>query len=58
MNVVLDEASTEAAADVDFCFAELRGSPPMQRAFVLARVARSEVPPPQTINFADASRYL
>jgi hypothetical protein len=58
MNVVLDEASPEPAAKVDFCFAALNGSPPMGRAFVLARVARSEVPPPRAINFADASRYL
>ena len=58
MNVVLNEASPEPAADVDFCFAELNGSPPMRRAFVLARVARSELPPPRAVNFADAGRYL
>ncbi|MEF8724602.1 hypothetical protein E4Q23_14235 [Candidatus Accumulibacter phosphatis] len=58
MNVVIDAASTDAAADVDFGLAELRGSPPMRRAFVLARVARSELPPPKKINFDDAMRYL
>ncbi len=58
MNVVVDDASPDPAADIDFGLAELSGSPPMRRAFVLARVARSELPPPRTINFADASRYL
>ena len=58
MNVVIDAASTDAAADVDFGLAGLRGSPPMRRAFVLARVARSELPPPKKINFDDAMRYL
>ncbi|WP_291995308.1 hypothetical protein [Candidatus Accumulibacter sp. ACC003] len=58
LNVVLDEASSDAAADVDFSLAELSGSPPMRRAFVLARVARSDLPPPKKVNFADAGRYL
>lgn len=58
MNVLVDDTSSEAAADVDFSLAELGGSPPMRRAFVLARVARGEMPPPQQINFDDAGRYL
>ncbi len=58
MNVVLNETSTDEAADVDFAVAELSGSPPMRRAFVLARVARSELPSPQKINFDDVTRYL
>ncbi|WP_313954008.1 hypothetical protein [Accumulibacter sp.] len=58
MNVVLDEASTDPAADVDFCWAELGGAPALQRAFVLARVTRSELPSPQKINFDDMARYL
>ena len=58
MNVVLDQASTDPAADVDFGLAELSGSQPMRRAFVLARVAREELPPPQKINFDDVARYL
>jgi len=58
MNVVIDESSTDRVADVDFAVAELSGTPPMRRAFVLGRVARAELPPPQTINFADAARYL
>ena len=58
MNVVLDEHSTDPAADVDFAVAELSGSPPMRRAFVLARVARAELPSAQKINFDAAARYL
>jgi hypothetical protein len=58
MNVVLEESSTDRVADVDFAVAELSGTPPMRRAFILARVARAELPPPQKINFADAARYL
>ncbi len=58
MNVVLDETSTDPAADVDFAVADLSGSPPMRRAFVLARVARTELPSPQKVNFDDVTRYL
>ena len=58
MNVVLDPASTDPAAEVDFSIAELRGFPPMRRAFVLARIARSELPPVQKIDFDDVTRYL
>jgi hypothetical protein len=58
MNLVVDEGSTEAAADVDFAVAELTGSIPMSRAFILARVPRAELPPPKKLNFDDASRYL
>ncbi|KFB74139.1 MAG: hypothetical protein AW09_000591 [Candidatus Accumulibacter phosphatis] len=54
-NVVLDDASADPAADVNFCCAELRGTPPVERAFVLVRVARSERHAPQTINFDDSS---
>lgn len=58
MNVLVDESSTDRVADVDFAVAELSGTPPIRRAFVLACVARSEMPPPQQINFGDAARYL
>lgn len=58
MNLVLDESSTEAAADVDFAVAELTGSTPMSRAFILARVPRAELPPAKKMNFDDAARYL
>jgi len=58
MNLILEPGSSETAADVDFAVATLRGTPPMRRAFVLSRVARSELPAPQQVNFADAARYL
>lgn len=58
MNVVLEESSTDRVADVDFAVAELSGTPPIRRAFVLASVARAELPPPQKINFDNAARYL
>jgi len=35
----------------------LTGEPPVQRAFVLARFARADLPS-QTINFDAAARYL
>ncbi|MFT3849948.1 MAG: hypothetical protein QM739_15125 [Propionivibrio sp.] len=57
MNVVLDESAAEATS-VNFSVAEVRSAPPISRAFVLTRVARSELPPPQTINFSDAARLL
>jgi hypothetical protein len=58
MNVLLDEHSTDKAADIDFAVVDLKGNPPMRRAFVLARVARAELPPPKKVNFDDAARYL
>jgi hypothetical protein len=58
MNVVVDEHSNDRVSNVDFAIAELSGTPPMRRAFVLGRVSRSELPPPQKINFNDAARYL
>jgi hypothetical protein len=58
LNIVLDERSTDRAAEVDFAVAELSGTPPVRRAFVLARVERTELPPPQKINFDAAARYL
>lgn len=58
MNLVLDENATVSATSVSFSVAELNGTPPISRAFALTRVARSELPPPQTINFSDAARLL
>ena len=58
MNTVLDERVSDPERTVEFSIAELNGTPPLSRAFVLARVARSELPPPQTINFKDAARFL
>ncbi len=58
MNVVTEKTSNEMAAEIDFAIAELTGAQKVRRAFVLARVARSEVPSPAKINFDDAARYL
>ena len=58
MNVLLDDNSTEPAADVDFAVVELSGANPVRRAFILARVARTELPPPKKLDFDHAARYL
>ena len=57
MNIVVDATSGDDAAEVNFSLAELIGEPQLRKAFVLARVARSELPAVK-INFADAARYL
>ncbi|MGV0952017.1 MAG: hypothetical protein ACOYB3_15205 [Azonexus sp.] len=58
MNVVLDETSTESGAEVDFAVIELKGSLPARRAFILARLARADLPPAQSMNYYEAMRYL
>jgi hypothetical protein len=58
MNVVADKASTDPAADVDFSIADLAGAQAVRRAFVVASVARGEVPSTPRINFDDAARLL
>ncbi len=59
MNVVLDDTTTsEAVADVRFAAISLKGANPLSRAFIVARVDRDEVPPPQKMDFQAASRYL
>jgi len=58
MNVVAEKNSSELASEVDFAIAELTGTPPVRRAFVVARVARNELPSAPKINFDDAARYL
>ena len=58
MNLVVDENSTEAASDIDFGVAEITGSKPMTRAFILVRVLRADLPPPKKLDIDDASRYL
>ena len=57
MNVVLDSRSTDVASDVEFSLVELKGKPQLQRAFVLARFDRAELPEDR-INFENAARYL
>jgi hypothetical protein len=58
MNVVLDETRTESGAEVDFAVIELKGAMPQRRAFVIGRLARAELPPPKSMNYHDAMRYL
>jgi len=58
MNVVLDETSTESGSEVDFAVIELKGSLPVYRAFILARVVRADLPPAPTMNYYEAMRYL
>lgn len=57
MNVVIDEKSDDVASDVVFSLAQLTGVPQVQRAFVLARFARADLPESR-MNFEDAARYL
>lgn len=57
LNVVLDEGSTDVAADVVFTMAVLSGVPKVQRAFVLGRLERSELPKVK-LDIANAERFL
>ena len=58
MNVMLDEGSTDSGADVDLAVIELKGSPPVRRAFIIARIERNELPPPKSLDYHQAMRYL
>ncbi|HNI73017.1 MAG TPA: hypothetical protein PLX65_05745 [Accumulibacter sp.] len=57
-NIVVDDPIDSNAAGVDFSLAEFKGTSSRRRAFVLARVARGEVPAPRRIDFDDAARFL
>ena len=57
MNVVVDEKSGDVASNIAFSLAQLMGVPQVQRAFVLARFARADLPESR-MNFEDAARYL
>jgi hypothetical protein len=57
LNVVVDENSMDVASDVTFTMAILSGVPKEQRAFVIGRVARSELPEVK-LDIANAERYL
>jgi hypothetical protein len=58
MNVLVDAGSSEEAADIDFAVVEAQGNPPVRRAFILVRVARTEMPPPKKLDVVNAARYL
>lgn len=57
LNVILDDASTDVSSEVEFSLVNLDGVPKVRRAFVLGRLARSELPVAR-MNFEDAARYL
>ncbi|NJD25352.1 MAG: hypothetical protein FIB06_08080 [Betaproteobacteria bacterium] len=56
MNVVVGES--EAGTDIDFAVIDLKGPAPVRRAFVIACVERSDLPPPKTLDYYEAMRYL
>lgn len=57
LNVLLDSQSTDVSSEIRFCLAKLNGNPKLQKAFVLARFARGEMPE-EKIDFAAAAKYL
>ncbi len=57
MNVILDDDSMDTVSEIEFSKMKLSGTRPNERAFVLARIARSEVPEIR-MNLANAERYL
>jgi hypothetical protein len=56
MNIVVDK--TQEGTDIHFAVVDLKGPTPARRAFVIARVARSDLPPPKSLDFYEAMRYL
>lgn len=57
LNTVLDAASTDVASDIGFSLVQLAGVPKIQRAFVMARFSRAELPSAR-MNFEAAARFL
>lgn len=57
LNVVLDPSCSDRASNVEFTMALLDGVPKVKRAFIIAKIQRSELPP-QRINWAEAERLL
>ncbi|MDR2111620.1 MAG: hypothetical protein LBQ62_00710 [Candidatus Accumulibacter sp.] len=57
LNVLLDEGSVEAAADVAFTMLNLSGVPRAQYAFVIGCLERRDMPQVK-LNLADAERFL
>lgn len=58
MNIVINEASDEAGADIDFAVVEAGAGATVQRAFIIARIARGDLPPPKAVNYRDALLYI
>jgi len=57
LNAVLDGDSTDETLPIEFSLARLSGVPQIERAFVMARFSRTDMPPAQ-MNFDKAARYL
>jgi hypothetical protein len=57
LNVILDENSADAGADVAFTLAKFSGTRKMQRAFVIGRIDRSDMPLVR-LDIANAERFL
>lgn len=57
MNVLVDDASNAVASEIVFSLAQLTGVREIQRAFVMARFARSGLPEAR-MNLDDIARYL
>jgi hypothetical protein len=57
LNVILDENSTEAGADVAFTVAKLSDARKTQRAFVVGCLGRSDMPQ-MKLDIANAERFL
>lgn len=57
MNIVLDDASTDVASDIDFSLVHLMGEPSTTKAFVLGQYSREELPASK-IDYSNAARLL
>jgi hypothetical protein len=57
LNVILDENSADAGADIAFTLAKFSGTRKTQRAFVIGRIERSDVPQVK-LDIANAERFL
>jgi len=57
LNTVMDTGDADTVSPVEFSLARLTGVPQIERAFVMARFARSEMPSVQ-IDFDKAALYL
>lgn len=57
LNVVVDDESTDVAANIDVFEGRLNGEPKLDRVFLLGRYRRAEMSPIR-INFDEAVRYL
>ena len=58
MNLLIDETSDEVGADIEFAVAEAGADASVHRAFIITRIARSDLPPPKAMNYRDALLYI